>query len=124
MSWTTARLKAANDTAGTNVSHVVWSENGTDASANVAPTAVTLKAATTADPSVVSNDGALESAGSSSDSVTITHFAFAQFDDPDYVLQTTWNALDDSKTLDTGDKLSVADGALKENLYQATSAPA
>lgn len=119
MAWITARLAAANDTAGTNVTHVQWSENGSSESANLARTAATLKSATNANPSVISNNGALETAAASG-AATITHFAFAA----DATLQTTWIALDSERTLAEGDKLTAADGALKENLYQWTAAPA
>ena len=119
MAWTTARLKAAQDAAGTGVTHVQWSENGSSESSNLARTSVTLKAATTANPSVIANDGALESAAASG-GATITHFAFAA----DATLYTTWIPLATSRTLGVGDKITAEDGALKENLHQATSAPA
>jgi len=122
MSWTTARLAAAGDEAGALVTHVVWSANGSTQSAVVAPTAVTLKSGTTANPSVIANDGALESAAAS-DAVTISHWAFAYFDDPDYSLQTTWNALTSSAALLSGGKLTVVDGGLTENIHQTASAP-
>lgn len=119
MSWTTSRIAAGHDTMGANVTHVAWSENGSSESANVAPTAVTLKAATNDDPSVVANDGALESAAASS-GCTITHWAFKDAT----TLQTTWNELDDPVVLLAGGKITVADGALKENIDQTTGAPA
>ena len=119
MSWTTTRIAAGHDVMATNVTHVIWSENGSSESANVAGTAVTLKSATNADPSVVSNDGALESAAASS-GCTITHWGFAATS----TLQTTWNEFDDPVVLLAGGKITVADGALKENIDQTTSAPA
>jgi hypothetical protein len=125
MSLTTARMAAALDTGLTAATHIAWSETGSGQSANVAPTALTgdpkLKAATTANPSVKSNNGAHESAAASS-GCTITHWAFASDDTP--TLVTTWNALDDDAVLLAGGKITVADGALKENLHQTTSAPA
>lgn len=122
MALTTARMAAALDEALKNVTHVFWSANGSSVSASVAATAVTLNSATTANPSVVSNDGALESA-EASDPVTITHFAFGYLDDVTPVLETTWNELDSPAVLLAGGKITVADEALKEQLYQATEAP-
>jgi hypothetical protein len=114
-----ANLAAALDEGLVNVTHVLWSENGSSESANVARTAVTLKSATSANPSVKSNDGALESAAASS-GCTITHFAFGATATP----QTTWIELDSPAVLLAGGKITVADGALAEKLYQATAAPA
>lgn len=122
MALTTARMAAALDEALKNVTHVFWSSNGSTVSSSVAATAVTLNSATTANPSVVSNDGALESA-EATDAVTITHFAFGYFDDVTPVLETTWNELDSPAVLLAGGKITVADEALKEQLYQATEAP-
>jgi hypothetical protein len=113
-------MAAALDTGLTSVTKILWSENGSSETANLAATAATLKAATNADPSVKATDGALESA-TASGACTITHFAFADVSD---VLQTTWNALDTSRTLAIGDKLTIADGALSERLDATTSAPA
>lgn len=118
MALTTARMKAALDAGLSEVTHVQWSENGSSESANVARTATTLKAATTANPSVMSNDGALESAAAGA-GCTITHFGFSAA----ATLKTTWIALDAPAVLLTGGKITVADGALQEKLYQATVAP-
>jgi hypothetical protein len=79
-----------------------------------------LKAATDANPSVKSNNGALESAAAA-EGVTITHWAFASNDTP--TLLTTWNALADDAVLLAGGKLTIADGALSERLHQTTTAP-
>jgi hypothetical protein len=118
MAFITSRLKAGADAAAALITHVQWSENGSSESANLARTAVTVKAATTANPSVVANDGAIESAAASG-AATITHFAFAA----DATIQTTWNPLAASRTLGIGDKIAAEDGVLKENFSQATSAP-
>jgi hypothetical protein len=118
MAWINARLAAANDAAGTNVTHVQWSANGSSETGSLARTAVTLGAATSAHPSVIANSGAIESAAASAD-VTITHFAFAA----DGTVQTEWTALAASRALTTGDKLSAAAGALKVSLYRSATAP-
>ena len=118
MSFTTANMATGMDAAAAAVTHIAWSENGSTESGNVAPTAVTLKAATNANPSVVANNGSLESAPASS-GCTITHWAFKSAT----ALQTTWNELPDAAVLLAGGKITVADGALKEAWYQTTSAP-
>ena len=125
MSWTTARLAAAGNAAATNVTHVAWSENGsTEAHAKIARTAVTLKSATVANPSVVANNGALTSAGAASGG-TASHWAFAASGVGGTAdLQTTWVALTNSQVFSTGGKLTVADGELSERIHQTTSAPA
>jgi hypothetical protein len=119
MSFNTARMKAGMDTAAATITHVAWSADGSTETGSLARTAVTVKAATTANPSVIANDGALESAEASAD-VTITHFAF--HDGTGIV--TTWNELDAPAVLLTGGKVIAADGALTENWHQTTSAPA
>lgn len=120
MSLTTARLAAALDTGLTSVNQVAWSENGTSESSNLAATTVTLKSATVANPSVKSNNGALESAAASAD-CTITHFAFKNSSTG---LQTTWNQLSQAAVLLAGGKITAADGSLSENLHQTTAPPA
>jgi|GEM_PF-6024294 len=119
MSLTTARMAAALDSGLSACTHVAWSEDGSTESANVAKTAVTLGAATNANPSVKSNSASLESAGASS-GCTITHFAFSDGTNN----LTTWNQLDTAIPLVAGGKITVAAGALKENLHQTTSPPA
>jgi len=124
MSLTTARMAAALDTGLTAATHISWSANGSSATAHVAATSMTgspkLKAATDANPSVKSNNGALESAAAA-EGVTITHWAFAS--DDAHTLVTTWNALADDAVLLAGGKLTIADGALSERLHQTTTAP-
>jgi hypothetical protein len=120
MSLITSRLATALDAGVASLVRVVWSEDGATISSNVAPTTMTLSSATTANPSVVANSGALESAEASGP-CTITHFAFAQSDGT--TLGTTWNELDSPAVLLGGGKITVAIGALKEELHQATEAP-
>jgi hypothetical protein len=120
MGWINERLKAGHDEAAALVTHVQWSENGSSESANLARTAVTLKAATTAHPSVVANDGEVESANSTSATdITITHFAYAA----DGTVQTEWIPLGTARTLKLGDNVKAADGSLAVNLYRAATAP-
>lgn len=123
MSLTTDRMAVALDEGLDDVTHVVWSENGSSQSDKVAPTAVTLKSATDANPSVKANDGALESDGAT-EGVTITHFAFANIDGETVTLRTTWNELDEPAVLLAEGKITVADGALAENLHQTSGPPA
>src|SRR5690606_35908866 len=123
MALTTARMAAALVEALKNVTHVFWSDNGSTVSASVAATAVTLNSATTANPPVVSNDGALESADATV-AVTITHYALSYLDGGTPVRETTWKELDSPAVLLAGGKITVADEALKEQLYQAREAPA
>lgn len=118
MSLTTSRMAAALDEALSGVDAVLWSEDGSSESSNVSSTSVSLTSATDADPSVKENDSQIISDGASS-SCTITHFAF----EADGERVTTWNELDNSKSLDTGDKLVSEAGELQEKLYQADSAP-
>ena len=122
MSWITARLAAAGDTAAANVTKVVWYKGtaGNEVVATeVAATAVTLASATNANPSVVANAGALESEGASG-AVDITAWAFADAAD---AAQTTINRFPTEVPLVEGGKVTVEAGALKVNMHQATSAP-
>lgn len=123
MSFIPARAAVGLDEAAALVTHVFWSEDGSNVSSKVAGTAVTLKAATVANPSIVVNDGALESA-EASDAGTFTHFAFGHLDDVTPVLDTTWVELDDPAVLLEGGKITVADGALKEHWHATLAAPA
>ncbi len=123
MSWTEAKMKVANDAARDGITHVQWSSDGASETDRVARTAKTVNPATAANPSVVSSDGALESAAcSGGEAVTITHFAFAGGEEGADRF-TEWIELDDSRTLNVGDKITAADEALKVKLYQATEAP-
>ena len=125
MSLTTARLAVALDEGLALVTHVYWSSDGLAISASLAATSLTgvpkLNAASNANPSISSNNGALESAASSG-AVTITHFAFGH-DDAGDVLDTSWNALTDAAVLLLGGKITLANAALKEHLHQTTAAP-
>lgn len=123
MAYTTANLAAANEAAAANITHVFFSANGTDVTEHIAPVAVTLKTATTANPSVIANDGAIQSAEAAQE-VTVSHWAFGHLDGTTPVLDTTWNARTGGPiTVPQGEKISIADGALTESLYQATAAP-
>jgi len=119
MSFSTARMAVGMDAAAALITQVAWSENGSSESANVVPTACTVKAATVANPSVIANNGALESAAATAD-CTITHFAFKS----STTNQTTWNQLSQAAVLLTGGKITAADGALTENWHQTTAPPA
>lgn len=118
MSLTTDRMAAALDEALKNASHVQWSEDGSSESSNLERTSVTLTSASDGDPSEVSNDGQIETDAASGD-CTITHFAFSDDD----TRLTTFNELESSRELKTGDTLIADDGNLTESLHQATSAP-
>ena len=93
--------------------YLMWSENGSSESANLARLQVGATgwaAATSADPSVKSNNAQLTSAGASGP-CTITHVAV--INDPTAgTQQTDWQALDTSRTLAIGEKLQIAIGDL------------
>jgi len=116
-------MKIAQDEALKTTTHVQWSSDGLAESGSLARTALAgdpkLNAGSTANPSVVSNNGAFETAAASA-AVDITHFAFAA----DAALTTTWIALDETVPLLEGGKISVADTVLAVDMYQATDAPA
>jgi len=115
MALTNARKKAALDAGLASIAKVIWykgTEGNEVEATEVAATACTLKAATTANPSVMANDGALESAAASA-GVTVTAFAFAITDNTVY---TTVNRLDSAVVLNTGGKITVVDEGLKEQL--------
>lgn len=121
MSLTTDRMAAALDKGLDDVTHVQWSEDGSEESSNLDRTSVSLTSATEDDPSVVENDAEIETDGASG-SCTITHFAFAGGTDGD-TRRTTWIELDSSRDLESNDTLVADAGNLKEELHQATSAP-
>lgn len=113
--FTTAFSRTTLDSAIVDGDKVQWSENGSSASAHVAATAIAAwDASTNADPAVRSNTGATESAACDADAITITHFAI--FDTTGATQKTDWTALTASRTLDTGDKLSIAAGAIDVTL--------
>lgn len=112
--FTTAFSQTTLDGAIVNGDHVCWSENGSSMSSNVAGTAITTwSAATAADPSVRANSGAYESAAASA-GCTISHFAV--YNSTETTQKTDWTALSASRTLGTGDKLSIASGAIQVTL--------
>lgn len=95
---------------------LAWSEDGLAETTHVAKTALTggWDAATVADPSVIANATAEESAASDADSVTISHYAV--FNAAETVQKTEWTALTSPRTLDTGDKLTIAAQAIEVTL--------
>jgi hypothetical protein len=111
-----AESAAALDLVVTNIryTHIGWSDDGATESEDVARTAVTWKAATSADPSVKANDGALESAAASG-ACTITHWA-AFSAGTEGTQRIDWTALDTAVPLIIGGKIEVADGALEITL--------
>jgi hypothetical protein len=122
MSFVPARMKVGMNAAAAAITHVIWSEDGIAPSANVPPTATAIKDATEANPSVIANDGALESAPAEANCV-ITHFAFAQVEGETVTPQTTWNELELPAGLNVGGKITVTDGYLSENWHQTSQPP-
>lgn len=112
--FTTAFSRTTLDSAIVNGDHVRWSENGSSASANLAGTAIAAwDASTNADPAVRQNTGAVDTAAASA-GCTITHYSV--WDSTETTQKTDWTALDSSRTLVLGDKLSLAAGAIKVTL--------
>ena len=112
--FTTAFSRTTLDSAIVNGDHVCWSENGSTKSSNLAGTAIAAwDAATNADPAVRANTNAVDSAAASA-GCTITHFAV--YDSTETTQKTDWTALDSSRTLLSGDKLSIAAGAIEVTL--------
>lgn len=109
--FTNAFSKTVLDSQIANGDHVLWSENGTSESSNLAGTTITtFAAATTADPSVKSNSGAYETAAATG-ACTISHWSL--WDSTETTQKTDWIALSGgSETLAVDDKLSIADGEL------------
>jgi hypothetical protein len=125
MSLTQARMKAALDAGLTGVTHIQWSSDGINESGSLARTALTgepkLTAATTANPSVMSNENAETSAAAGA-GVTISHFAYSGGEEGADRF-TEWVALDDDAVLLGGGKITVAAAALKVQLHQSAVAP-
>ena len=95
--------------------YIAWSADGTSEFASLARTAVgSWESATVADPSVAGNTGALTSAAATG-AGTITHFAVYSASAAG-TQKTDWTALDTSRTLASGDQLSVAAGAIDVTL--------
>ena len=113
--FTTAFSRTTLDAAIVDGDKIHWSENGSSDSTHVAATTVTAwDASTDADPAVRSNTGALTSAACDADSITISHFAI--FDSAGTTQKTDYTALDSSRSLDTGDTLSIAANAIEVTL--------
>lgn len=113
--FTTAFSRTTLDSAIVDNDIVRWSENGSSASTHVAATTIAgWDASTDADPAVRQNTSATESAACDADSITISHFAV--YNSAGTTQKTDWTALTASRTLNTGDKLSIAAGAIKVTL--------
>lgn len=113
---TQARQQAVLDGEFAAGDYFAWSEDGLAETSHVARTAVSAwTAASAATPSVKSNNGALLSAACDADAITITHFSVFSAAVAG-TQRIDWTALDDSRTLDTGDKLSIAANALEVTL--------
>lgn len=97
--------------------YIAYSTNGTSEAAVIARTAVGgtgWAAATSADPSVKANSGALTTAAASG-AGTITHFAVFSAATAG-TQKTDWQALGSSRTVASGDVLTWAVGALTISL--------
>ena len=113
--FTTAFSRTTLNAAIENGDKIQWSTDGTNETAHVdATTITTWKAASDADPAVRDNDGAYLSAACADDAVEVTHFRVV--DSAETTIKTDWTALSSSRTLDTGDKLSIADGEINVTL--------
>lgn len=102
-------------TGGTD--YVAYSSNGTSETAVLARTAVGATgwaAATNADPSVKANANALTTA-TATGAATITHAAVYSASTGG-TQRTVWKALTSPRTVDTGDTLTIAVGALRVTL--------
>jgi hypothetical protein len=112
-----ATLDARFPTSGAT-DYVAYSINGTSEWANLARTAVgatNWASATSADPSVKTNTGAMTSAAVATSSGTVTHFALYSASTGGSQ-RTDWQALDNSRALSVGDQLNWAAGALDVTL--------
>lgn len=111
-----ATLDARFPTTGAT-DYIAWSATGTSESSAVARTAIGAtgwSAATAADPSVKANANALTSAAATA-GATISHFAIFNASTAG-TQRTDWQALAASKTVATGDQLTVAVGACQITL--------
>lgn len=112
-----ATLDARFPTTGAT-DYVAYSVNGSSEWANLARTAVgatNWAAATSADPSIKSNTGAMTSAAVATSGGTVTHFAIYSASSGG-TQRTDWQALDNSRALSVGDQLNWAAGALDVTL--------
>ena len=124
MSWTTARLASAGDTARAGVTHIAWSTNGTSEAHTIMPrTAITLGAAAVANPSIVANSVAATTAAALT-AGTLTHWALVTSGIGGTAdLVTTWNLLSPSLTVATGQTINIAIGQMSERMHQTATAP-
>lgn len=112
---TVARSQAILDAEFVNADYIGWSANGSSEFASLARTAITAwDASTSADPAVRDNTSALTSAAASAGG-TISHFAIFSASTAG-TQKTDWTALGTSRTLATGDQLTVAAGAIAVTL--------
>lgn len=105
------------DDAFDNTDYIAYSENGSSETSNLARTSIGTWAAGTnvSGTGTKANAGALESAAATGNA-TITHFAVFSASTSG-TQKTDWTALTGgSKALTTGDKLSIASGALAVTL--------
>jgi hypothetical protein len=116
MGLTIATSQVALDAALAAGDFFAWSVNGTSETANLARTAVAAwTAASAADPSVKSNNGALTSAAVITGQTIVTHFAVYSASTAG-TQKVDWQALDTPRTLQIGDTLTIAANALKVTL--------
>lgn len=112
---TQARQQAILDTEFVSGDYIAWSANGTSETGSLARTAIgSWSSATAANPSVKGNTGALTSAAASG-SVTVSHFAIYSASSGG-TQRTDWTALAESRSLSSGDQLSIAAGAIAVTL--------
>lgn len=112
--FTTAYSRTTLDSAIVNGDHVLWSDDGVAEATELAGTAITTwLASTNADPCIRANDGAYETA-TASGGVTISHYSV--WDSTETTQKTDWTSLDNSRIVANGEKLSIADGAIKVTL--------
>lgn len=100
----------------TGTQYVGYSSNGTSETANISRTAVTWNTATSADPSVKSSATAITSAAATG-TVAPTHYAIFTTSTAGSQL-TDWQAMTAPLpgTLNTGDTLTAASGAIRVSL--------
>jgi hypothetical protein len=112
----TAYARTTLDSAIVNGDVVRYSEDGANASTNIAATSIAAwDAATDADPAVRQNTAAVDSAACDADAQTFSHYSV--WDSSSTTQKTDWTAFTGgSEVCNTGDKISWAAGALKVTL--------
>lgn len=118
MALSMAAARVGLDAALTGVTHIEWSENGSDVSTRVAATAVTLEAAsnqtTFARKAVSVASPPLLSAAATSGG-TITHWRFTTASTGG-TAKTAWNELTTPITLATGEQIRINDVGIGEKI--------